>query len=202
MRLSFASMLRWKNGPASPAPPAHPKRQHPRLPFSGRATLCWTEGDCVHELRANLVNASESGMAVTAKKPLPSSAHIWILLEDGTDGRAEVCYSNPREKGYQTGLRFIAEERPSRRVRDAAHSTLEWIDASQRLVGSLVSVRNASEGEIEVIVPEVVPCPAIVMLSAREVRCLCLTKDWQPDGDAYRYRMEVVTDAFPNNGGA
>jgi hypothetical protein len=63
-------------------------------------------------------------------------------------------------------------------------------------------VRNASEGEIEVIVPEVVPCPAIVMLSAREVRCLCCTRDWQPDGDAYRFRMEVVSEAFPNNVGA
>jgi hypothetical protein len=202
MRLSFASLLRWKKGPASPASPAHPKRQHPRLPFSGRATLCWTEGDRVHGLRANLVNASEGGMAVKAKRPLPASAQIWILLEDGTDGRAQVCYSRPGEKGYQTGLKFIAEERPSRRVRDAAHSVLEWIDASQRLVGSLVLVRNASEGEIEVIVPEVVPCPAIVMLSAREVRCLCCTRDWQPDGDVYRFRMEVVSEAFPNNAGA
>jgi hypothetical protein len=76
---------------------------------------------------------------------------------------------------------------------------LEWVDASNRLVGSTVSVRNASEGEIEVIVPEVVPCPAIVMLSAHEVRCLGYTKDWQPDGDAYLFRIEVVTETFPNS---
>ena len=138
-------------------------------------------------------------MAVTSRRPLPVGAHVWILLRDGTDGRAEVCYSNPQEKGYRTGLKFIAEERRSRQLRDSAHSVLEWIDTSKRLAGTLVSVLNAGEGELEVIVPEVVPCPAIVMLSAHEVRCLCYTKDWRPEGDSYRFRIEVVSEAFPIN---
>lgn len=202
MRLSFASLLRWKTASAVPAEPTHPKRQHPRLPFSGQATLCWTEDGRARELRASLVNASEGGMAVISRRPLPVGAHVWILLQDGTDGRAEVCYSRPREKGYQTGLKFIAEERGSRHQQGNAHSVLEWIDASKRLAGSLVSVRNAEEGELEVTVPKVVPCPAIVMLSAREVRCLCCTRDWRPDGDSYRFRIEVVSLAFPNKDAA
>jgi PilZ domain len=198
MRLPFASLLRWKTGPIPPALD-HPKRRHPRLPFDGQATLCWTEHDRACELRANLVNASQGGMAITAKKPLPVRARVWILLDDGTDGRAEVCYCKPVGKAYQTGLKFIAEERPSRRDQGAAHSVLEWIDSSNRLVCSRVAVRNANEGELEVIVPQVVPCPAIVMLSAHEVRCLCCTRDWRPDGNSYLFRMEVVTEAFPNN---
>jgi hypothetical protein len=201
MRLSFSRLLGWKSGRDNSAQPAHPKRKHTRLPFSGRATLCWTEDGRPHELRAALVNASEGGMAVATRKALPAGAQVWILLQDGTDGRAEVRYSNPAAKGYQTGLKFIAEERPSRRAGKSAQSVMEWIDASNRLVGSLVSVRNADEGELEVIVPEVVPCPAIVMLSANEVRCLCYTKDWRPDGNSYRFRIEVVSEAFPNNNG-
>jgi hypothetical protein len=198
MRLPFASLLRWKTGPNPPAP-AHPKRRHPRLPFEGRATLCWTEKDRARQLRANLVNASEGGMAVTVRKPLLVGAHVWILLDDGTDGRAEVCYCKPLGKAYQSGLKFIAEERRVRHDHGAAHSLLEWIDPSKCLVGSRVAVRNADEGEIEVIVPRVVPCPAIVMLSAHEVRCLCCTRDWRPDGNSYLFRMEVVSEAFPNN---
>lgn len=200
MRLPFSSLLRWKSGRVAPAEPAqHPKRQHPRLPFSGRATLCWTEDDRPREIRANLVNASEGGMAVITRHALPMGAQVWILLRDGTDGRAEVCYSRPREVGYQTGLKFIAEERTRRRSLNGAHSVMEWIDSSKRLVGSTVAVRNASEGELEVVVPEVAPCPAIVMLSANEVRCLCYTKDWRPEGDSYLFRIEVVSETFPNN---
>jgi hypothetical protein len=198
MRLSFASLLRWKSGTTAPAAPAHPKRKHPRLPFSGQATLCWVEDGHPRELRASLVNASESGMAVTSRRPLPVGARVWILLQDGTDGRAQVCYSNPLQKAHQIGLKFIAEERRTRHAAPNAQSVLEWIDASNRLAGTLASVRNADEGELDVLVPEVVPCPAIVMLSAHEVRCLCCTKDWRPEGDSYLFRMEVVSEAFPN----
>jgi PilZ domain len=198
MRLPFANLLRRKTAPALP-PLAHSKRRHPRLSFEGRATLCWTEYDQPHQLRANLVNASQSGMAVTARRPLPIGVRVWILLNDGTDGRAEVCYCKPVGNRFQTGFQFIADERPSRRDPGAACSFLEWIDASNRLAASRVEVRNGDEAELQVVVPQVVPCPAIVMLSAHEVRCLCCTRDGRPDGNSYRYRIEVLTEAFPNN---
>jgi PilZ domain len=198
MRLPFASLLRRKTAPALP-PLAHPKRLHPRLIFEGRATLCWTEHDRSHQLRANLVNASQGGMAVTTRKPLPVGASVWILLDDGTDGRAQVRYCRPAGSAFQAGFQFIADEHPSRRQHGAGCGFLEWIDDSSRLAGSPVEVRNGAEAELEVVVPQLVPCPAIVMLSAHEARCLCCTRDWRPDGSSYRYRIEVLTEAFPNN---
>jgi hypothetical protein len=198
MRLPFSSLLRWKSRTTAPTAPVQVQRRHPRLPFSGCATLCWTEDGRARESRADLINASEGGMAVTSRRPLPVGARVWILLPDGTDGRAEVRYSNPRDRDHQVGLKFIAEERPSRHKARDAHSVLEWIDPSNRLAATLVSLRNAAEGELEVLVPEVVPCPAIVLLSAHEVRCLCCTRDWRPEGDSYLYRVEVISEAFPN----
>jgi hypothetical protein len=193
--------MRWKTESAVGTRPANLKRQHTRLPFTGSARLYWIEDGRACELRASLVNASEGGMAVTARTQLPVGAQVWILLQDGTDGRAEVRYSNPRGTDYQTGLRFIAEERRMG-VQGSARSVLEWIDASNDLVGASVSVRNAREGDLDVTIPEVVPCPKIVMLTAHGVRCLCCTRDWSPHGDLYRFRIEVVSMAFPNNSAA
>ncbi len=198
MRLPFAKLLRGKAAPS--IPPAVPsRRRHPRLAFTGRATICWTEGGQAHQLRANLVNASEGGMAVTTKQPLPAGVCVWILLDDGTDGRAAVRYCEPAGNAYRSGFEFLADERPVRLGTDISRSFLEWMDDANLVDGSAVEVRNGEKAELEIVVPQLVPCPAIVLLSAHKVRCLCCTRDWRPDGSSYRYRVEVLTQAFPNN---
>jgi hypothetical protein len=149
-------------------------------------------------MQGDLVNASEGGMAVNLRRPLPAGARVWILLDDGTDGRGEVGYCHPAPRGYQAGLRFIAEERDPEFEFERPPNLLEWIGECGRLLGCPAVIRNATEGEIEVIVPRVVPCPAIVLLSGSQVRCLCSTRDCRPEGDSYRIQMVVMSDALPN----
>jgi hypothetical protein len=173
------------------------RRRHPRLPFYSPVTICWTE--CAHPivLQARLIDASESGMAVKSGSPVAAGTRLWILLDDGTDGCGEVCYCDSATQGFRIGLKFIAERRSDPLADHQHQHVLEWIDASTRLVGSFVSICGTSAGRIEMIAPEVVPCPEIVMLSGNQRRLLCCTRDWRPEQDSYRVHAELIREIVP-----
>jgi len=197
--MPFGSLLRGKTQPGERIR-AFRKRQHPRVSFSGPATLCWIAPDgWPKAVQANLVNASEGGMAVQMRRPLPGGTRVWILLDDGADGRGEVGYCDQAQQGYQVGLRFIAEERDPEFEFQRPPNLVEWIGECGRLLGSPAVIRNAAEGEVEVLVSRVVPCPAIVLLSGPHVRCLCSTCDCRPEGNSYRIRMAVMSETRPNS---
>jgi hypothetical protein len=198
MRVPFGSLMRSKADSGQPER-AFRKRQHTRVPFSGPASLFWIAPDGLpKKARGHLVNASEGGMAVTLKRPLAVGTRVWILLEDGADGRGEIGYCDRVQQGYQIGLRFIAEERAPELGPDGGENLVEWIGECGRLLGCPASIRNASEGEIEVVVRRVVPCPAIVLLSG-QLRCLCCTRDCRVDGGSYCFQAQVLSEAFPDD---
>jgi hypothetical protein len=194
MRLLFEKPRRKSSGSTRRA---SERRRHARLPFENLVTICWLECDHPNLLQASLVNASEGGMAVRASAPLAVGTQVWILLADGTDGRGEIRYSFPFGHDHRIGLEFIAERRDDSLADGLDQHLLEWIDESRRLIGSFVSIHGAEAGRVEMIVHEVVPCPAIVMLSANGSRVLCCTRDWRPDRDSYRVHAELIREISP-----
>ncbi len=173
------------------------RRRHARLPFDNVVTICWMECDHPNVVRAQILNASESGLAVRASAALAVGTHVWILLADGTDGRGEIRYCNPLGRDYRIGLAFIAERREDAPADDHGQHVLEWIDGSGRLVGSLVSICGAESGQVDLMALEVVPCPDIVMLSGNDLRLLCCTRDWRPEKDSYRVQADLLRDIQP-----
>jgi hypothetical protein len=182
------------NNSASQGRRVYERRRHPRLPFYSPVTICWAECDHPIVLDARLIDASESGMAVKSGSPVAAGTRLWILLDDGTDGCGEVCYCDAATQGYRVGLKFIAERRGDPLADGQQQHVLEWIDASTRLAGLFVSICAASAGRIELIAPEVVPCPEIVMLSGNQRRLLCCTRDWRPEQDFYRVHAELIRE--------
>lgn len=170
------------------------RRRHGRLPFDNLITVCWMECDHPNVLRAQLINASESGLAVRSSAPLTVGTRVWILLADGADGRGAIRYCRPLERDFRIGLEFIAERRDDAFAEDDGRHVLEWIDGSGRLVGSLVSICGAASGQVDLMALEVVPCPDIVMLSGRGLRLLCCTRDWRPEKDSYRVQADLLRD--------
>lgn len=152
--------------------------------------------ECDHPnvVRAQLINASESGLAFRASAALAVGTQVWIVLADGTDGRGEIRYCYPLERDYRIGLEIIAERREDALAESDGQHLLEWIDGSGRLVGSLVSVCGAESGQVDLRALEVVPCPDIVMLSGNDLRLLCCTRDWRPEKDSYRVQADLLRD--------
>jgi hypothetical protein len=167
------------------------------LPFDNMVTICWMDCDHPNVLRASLINASEGGLAVRASAPIEAGTQVWILLADGTDGCGEVRYSDPLGAYNRIGLEFLAERRDDSLTEDQDQHLLEWIDASGRLIGSFVSICDAEAGQIQMMAHEVVPCPALVMLSGGGLRILCCTRDWRPEKDSYRVQAELIREVGP-----
>jgi hypothetical protein len=202
MRLPFGNLL-GRNSNANTPQRASKRRRHPRLPFDSPVTICWLEDDHLRVLHANLINASEGGMAARASAPLALGTRLWVLLDDGADGCGEVCDCEPLGDEHRIGMKFIAERRsdPPDDVPDQYgvpdQYVLEWIDQSGRLIGSFVSVRSADSKRIEMLAPEVVPCPGIVLLSGNRRRRLCCTRDWRPEQDSYLVEADLIRDIVP-----
>lgn len=170
------------------------RRRHSRLPFDNPVTICWMECDHPNVVQAQLINASEGGLAFRASAALAAGTHVWIVLADGTDGCGEVQYCFPLEQDYRIGLEFIAERREDSLAEHDGQHVLEWIDNSGRRVGSLVSICGADSGQVDLMALEVVPCPDIVLLSGSDLRLLCCTRDWRPEKDSYRVQADLLQE--------
>ncbi len=206
MKVSFSSLLRW--GGRQSAPPTPPaaaardasseRRDDQRWPVGGSAQMSWIDPQGrPQNARVRLRNQGDGGMAVFSPRPAPIQHPVWLILESGADRQGITTFCESEERGFRIGINLVHNKRaPQRRIPWSVATRMKWLDPLGALVSGGVLVQNSGDGEVSAITAEPVPVPSIVLLSAKEVRCLASTRECQQDGDQYLLHLEVIGDTY------
>jgi hypothetical protein len=217
MKMSLSKLLRWgkKETPAAPQTPRQGKkdmgraeqaaevptserRKCIRWPKTGTAKMSWiTSAGSWKVVSVWLKDTGDGGLGVFSRKPVETDRTVWVITKDGEDWQGLTRYCTPAEEGFQIGferIKALAVKSDS----PAAGTHLKWLEKPGKLALAPVSVRNASDGRIEVVTSKAVPTPSIAMLSGREVRCLATALACHKRGNRFLVEMEVVSDTYNN----
>jgi hypothetical protein len=143
-----------------------------------------------------LKDIGDGGTGVFSRKPVEVNRSVWLINSQGQDSQGVIRYCTKSQEGYQVGFERIKVRVAKPESNGGAQ--LKWLEKSGKLVLTPVSIRNAGEGQIEVVTAKPVPAPAIMLLSGKEMRCLASAKACHKRGNRFLVEMEVVSDAYKN----
>lgn len=86
----------------------HELRRHPRTPVSGTVTVGWTDAGGVNRVtRGRCTNASQSGLCIELRDPLPDRAYVNFRCESlKLAGTGSVRHCSRRSLCWTIGLEF------------------------------------------------------------------------------------------------
>jgi hypothetical protein len=208
---SLSNLLRWgskkKAAPDVPkkavarAEEAHPlpvgeRRRSIRWPKDGTAKMSWIGDDgSWKSMTVWVKNSGDGGMGLLSRKPVAIHREVWVITDQGEDWQGVIRYCNETESGYQVGFERI-KAKISKAEPNGAGAQLKWLEKPGKMVLVPVQVRNAGDGRLEVVAAKPVPAPAIMLLSAKEVRCLASANACHKRGNRFLVEMEVVSDTY------
>jgi hypothetical protein len=208
---SLSNLLRW--GSKKAAPPVAPKkdmgragearpmpvserRRSIRWPKDGAAKMSWIADDGAWKtITVWLKNSGDGGLGVISRKPVEIDREVWVITNQGEDWQGVIRYCTESEEGFQVGFERI-KAKAAKSDSNVAGTQLKWLEKSGKVVLVPVMLRNAGDGRLEVVATKAVPAPAIVLVSAKEVRCLASAKACHKRGNRFLVEMEVVSDTY------
>jgi hypothetical protein len=133
-------------------------------------------------------------MGVVSRKPVAINREVWVITGRGEDWQGVVRYCRESEEGNQVGFERIKAKLS--KESNGSGAQLKWLEKAGKMVLAPVQVRNAGDGRLEVVASRAVPAPAVVLLSANEVRCLASASACHKRGNRFLVEMEVVSDTY------
>jgi hypothetical protein len=186
----------------SRALPTGERRRSIRWPKDGAAKMSWIgEDGSSKSMTVWLKNSGEGGMGLISRKPVAVGREVWVITDQGEDWQGVVRYCHETEAGYQVGFERI-KAKMAKPETSGIGAQLKWIEKPGKMVFVPVQVRNAGDGRLEVVASKPVPAPAIMLLLAKEVRCLASANACHKRGNRFLVEMEVISDTYRHPAGA
>jgi len=204
MRVSFSSL--WRKGKpkpelAKPAPPPAPNGPTPPRsaldpvwPAAGTAAVAWmSEPGVFGWATADLLERTPASLKLRLEQPAETGRPAWLILDDGADctGKTLSCENDGR--GFAVEIELARKSQPQE---DTTLTQLRWLDAQGNLAHATASLRNATEGRIEVRSGDEVPSPAIALLAGKGFQCLGAVRGCQSLDGRWAVEIEVLGEAY------
>ncbi|MBI1354174.1 MAG: hypothetical protein GC160_07495 [Acidobacteria bacterium] len=206
--MKLSNFLRWggrketrpESESSSPFWGRKDRRRAGRRVLAGEGWLLWLDesGELQRE-RAQYVDSSEQaenalGLGAIVRRPTPIGPHCWTLSDDGPSYPCVVKHCEPCDEGFRVGGRLDPEVQE---VEGWGAARVKWLTPEETLMACPSSIRNATEGLIEVNVALKPPSDVLLLLEGKDYACLCALRKVAPYGDRYLLEVEPVGEATP-----
>ena len=167
---------------------------------SSPAAMSWVgEAGNSNYLEVELSERSPQGLGVSSPRPVPVDQKVWLILPGGDDYQGLVDGCQRTDHGFRVGVRFLGKQRPPSENPDLGTARLKWLDESGSLAESGVFIQNSSAGELDVLSPEPVPSPSIVLLSGYELQGLASAQTCHQEGDRFLINVALLGELHPTS---
>jgi hypothetical protein len=168
----------------------------PVWPAMGTAAVAWIdERGASASTTARLSRRSGEALELTLDQAVGEGQTVWLIFDDGTDSIGKVQSCRNGVQGYEAHASLMnGRHAPVEAVTPSTH--LKWLDPSGNVMQTAVSLQNAGQGQLQVLSPEEIPGPAVVLLSGKGFQCLGALSTCGPREDRWQLDIKVLGEAY------
>jgi hypothetical protein len=169
----------------------------PVWPSAGTAALAWIgpQGTACTAL-CQIQSRSGHELRLWIDEALGPDDSVWLILDDGVScaGRILTCHrAEEFDDKFEVHIALI-QAGPAATGSSATH--LNWLDSSGVVAQEQVSLQNAEQGQLQVVLNEPLPVPSIVLLAAKGFQCLGSVSRCEPGAGRWALAIEVLGEAY------
>ena len=142
---------------------------------------------------AEACDESTNGLGLLTEFRFRPGQVVYVLKEEASPLQASVCHTHPAGDSYHVGLAVIPRERRRmERTTASGDASLHWTSSAGAPVTVQGSVRNVSEGGIQIESKQPLDEGVVIRIRGANVECLGSVRYCAPRGETYYLGLQII----------